>query len=96
MTSNLAVRPEALPAWHALGGTLNRLRSERRPVPCWSDPQPFTSEDRHDRAEAATACTRCPALAACRLFAETNPEPAHVWAGEDRTPSTRADRKAVA
>jgi hypothetical protein len=91
----LIVKPEALAAWHALCGTLADLNDQGRATYCATDPAPFTSEDYHERREAAEACAACPAIAACRRFADENAEPAHVWGGVDRTPRTYS-RKAVA
>ena len=91
----VTIRPDALPAWNALGGTLTHLRAEGRSAPCVVDPAPFISDKVTERREAAAACAGCPALTACRRFADAQGETWHVWAGVDRTPTTRADRKAV-
>lgn len=90
--SAVYVRPEAVTAWTNLGAVLTDLRASGASVPCWVDPDPFTSEDPAERREAATACQWCPALPACRLFAATNGETAHVWAGIDRTPKASPKR----
>lgn len=84
--SAFTIKPEALPAWHALCGALAQLEDEDRATFCATDPAPFTSEDKDERREAAEACGACPAVAACRRFGDENDEPAHVWGGVDRTP----------
>ena len=56
-------------------------------TPCQLDPDPFTSEDWRERAEAAEQCHPCPALIACGAVGAT--EPAHVWGGTDRTTTPR-------
>ena len=63
------------------------LADTGRRTPCQLDPDPFTSDDWHERAEAAGRCQPCPVLAACDAVGAT--EPAWVWAGVDRTPTTR-------
>lgn len=57
-----------------------------RPVPCRVDPEPFTSENYRQRAEAAQACGACPLLNPCREYAQAQDERWHVWAGVDRRP----------
>lgn len=93
--SALTIRPEAIPAWHALSDALVQLEAEGRQVICRTDPDPFTSEDEDEREDAAAACSYCPVVNACRSFAEANKETDHVWGGIDRTSRTHK-RKAVA
>lgn len=85
MTTAFVIKPEALPAWHALCGALAQLDAEGRATFCTTDPAPFTSEDKDERAEAVAACAACPAASACRRFGEANEEVAWVWGGVDRT-----------
>ena len=67
------------------------LADNGRRTPCQIDPPRFTSDDWHERAEAAEQCRPCPVLAACDAVGAT--EPAWVWAGADRTPTpARATR----
>ena len=56
-------------------------------TPCQLDPGPFTSDDWHERADAAKDCHPCPIRAPCDAAGAD--EPAHVWGGTDRTPTTR-------
>lgn len=87
----LAPADDAVPAWVALSKVLDALP---RPAPCQTDPEPFTSDDKAERQEAASACvTACLALSACRRFVGAQAEVWHVWGGEDRTPTARG-RKA--
>ena len=88
------VRSEAMPAWHALGGTLDALTHTGRSTPCMTNPAAFTSGQYAERQEAAQSCRSCPAQTACARFADDNAEPAHVWGGTDRTPTTRSERTA--
>ena len=76
----------------ALTRALIDLADERRRTPCQLDPDPFTSDDWHERAEAAEQCRPCPVLAACDAVGAA--EPAHVWGALDRTPTTRGTRTA--
>jgi hypothetical protein len=80
-----SLKPTAADAWLSLLLCLVELQEGGRSTPCLRDPEPFTSDDQRERAEAAAACAGCPALVECREFAEANAEPAHVWAGVDRT-----------
>lgn len=86
------VRGHAKDAWLSLLLCLVNVTDSGRSTPCMHDPGPFTSDDCRERAEAAAACLGCPALNECHEFAELNAEPAHVWAGVDRTGTTKADR----
>ncbi len=70
---------------------LNLADTDRR-TPCQLDPDPFTSDDWHERAEAAEQCRPCPVLAACDAVGDL--EKFHVWGGSDRTPTTRKQMSA--
>jgi hypothetical protein len=59
--------------------------NQGRTVPCHVDPEPFTSEEITERAEAAAACRVCPVLIECARFALLNEESNHVWGGADVT-----------
>lgn len=78
-------------AWLDLAAELGDAVELGRSVPCLVDPDPFTSNDRGDRLEAAAACSPCPALVECARFALANGEPAWVWAGLDLTPRPGVD-----
>lgn len=88
-TNALAIRPEALPAWHSLSALLIDLADEGRGTPCQRDPEPFTSEQHRDRREASNVCETCPAREPCATFAALNLEPFGVWGGRDHGPRTR-------
>ena len=75
----------------ALTVALDDLADHGRRTPCQLDPDRWTSEDYRTRAEAAHDCHPCPVLALCAVAGDS--EPAHVWGGSDRTPTTR---KAIA
>jgi hypothetical protein len=85
MTTSHPVKPSALDAWLALLMALFGLTDRGQSTPCQRDPEPFTSEDKHEREAAAAQCTHCLVLDACRKYAEANAEPHHVWAGIDRS-----------
>ncbi|MGB3761833.1 MAG: WhiB family transcriptional regulator [Ornithinimicrobium sp.] len=87
---------EASTAWSHFTGRLDELAREGRSTPCRVDPEPFTSDDQDDRAEAAYACAGCPALIACGTYAETAREAHHVWGGIDRTGLDRRKSEEVA
>lgn len=78
-------RPDAATAWVQLLKRIEALDDQDRATPCRIDPEPFTSDDRRDRVEAALACQPCPARIECGRYALANREPAHVWAGHDLT-----------
>lgn len=71
----------------ALTRALLDLADDGRRTPCQIDPPRFTSDDWHERAEAAKDCHPCPIRAPCDAAGAD--EPAHVWGGTDRTPTTR-------
>lgn len=100
MPDLLTIKPEARDAWLLLAAGLDEFAAAGRLTPCQSDPDPFGSDDRAERREAAKACGWCPLLEACAAFAEANDETSLVWAGVDRTkhPQTvrRHRRQAVA
>lgn len=63
------------------------LADNGRRTPCQLDPEPFTSDDRHERGEAAEQCHPCPIRGPCEAAGAD--EPAHVWGAVDRTPTAR-------
>lgn len=71
----------------SLNRALLNLADTGRRTPCQRDPGPFTSDDWHERADATEQCRPCPVLAACDAVGVD--EAAWVWAGVDRTPTTR-------
>lgn len=81
---SFGIKPEAEPLFLALQLAIRDLNDDGRRVPCQVDPDPFTSEDKADRAEAAEACRHgCPVRLGCLRMAVANNEPAHVWGGHD-------------
>lgn len=84
-TVRVGIRPQAMFAWRRLAKALDGTTP-----PCAADPAAWTSDDPEERAYAARACRHCPALEACRVFAEANREPHGVWGAVDRTPAARA------
>lgn len=80
----------------ALQHILDQIADAGRSTPCQVDPDPFTSDDPEERQQAAQACAGCPALDACRHYAQTAEEPFHVWGGIDLTELARAERRAAA
>lgn len=82
----LVLEPEAERAHRALSATLVALAEDGTAVPCVAVPDLFTSASADDRASATELCGTCPALAACRTYAEAADERHHVWGGRDRWP----------
>ncbi|MEP7738116.1 WhiB family transcriptional regulator [Nocardioides sp. 31GB23] len=80
-------------AWLALHHQLDVLAQAGRPTPCQVDPDPFTSDERAERQEAALACQPCPARGLCLDYANASAESWHVWGGIDRAPRSHT-RKA--
>lgn len=76
----------------ALTRALLDLADDGRRTPCQLDPAPFTSDDWHERTEAAEQCHPCPVLTACDAAGAT--ERWHLWGGRDRTPTTRRKESA--
>jgi hypothetical protein len=87
------VRPEAAGALLALRGLLRRLGDQGRSVPCTAQPELWFSDDPADRAEAAEACTFCPARPVCANFATSNREVHGTWAGVAREVGRRPARR---
>ena len=65
-------------------------RGETTPCQCRRRDR-WTSDDHDERAWAASVCTSlgCPLLAQCGAAADETGEKHGVWAGVDRTPTTR-------
>lgn len=92
--SSFGVKPNAEAPMLALLTGLRDLNDDGRRTPCEVDPDPFTSENKGDRAEAAEACRHgCPVRLGCLRMAVTNDERAHVWAGHDF--NTKSGREAA-
>ena len=92
----LSIRPEAVNAWLALSDALNRMTDDGRTPVCVTHPEHWTSDPPdYERIAAAEACTYCPAMAACRAFAEANREPQGVFGGRDFTPIPKTRKKAA-
>lgn len=75
--------------WRSLLDAIASTQDRGGSTPCLNDPERFTSESRQQRAEAAAACSHCPVLSECRAYADAQAESWHVWAGTDRSPTTR-------
>ena len=63
-------------------------RDERTPCQGW-DADLFLSEDHTERAEAIPLCTGCDLLDLCAQYAAELKASFGVWAGLDRTPTSR-------
>ncbi|WP_366916021.1 WhiB family transcriptional regulator [uncultured Nocardioides sp.] len=85
MSEAQSIRPEAQVSWLALAAGLDELAAAGRLTPCQSDPDPFGSDDRAERREAAKACGWCPLLEVCAAYATEAGETNNVWGGQDRT-----------
>ena len=75
-----------------LGRALLDLHDHGQATPCQGKRRDrWTSDDRDERAWAASVCTSlgCPLLALCGAAADEASEPWGVWAGVDRAPTTR-------
>lgn len=59
--------------------------------PCAAAPDTWQPETGADAARAIDGCQPCPALAACRAYADALAPSCGVWAGRDRT--VRAGRR---
>ena len=70
-------------AYEALANALAEALSARLRVPCIKSEQ-WTSEDPHERVQAALACDGCPMLTLCAAAADENGEVWGVWGGVDR------------
>lgn len=94
-STSLVPSPTAASAHAALLDGMLDVRDRGHSLPCRSDPDPFTSEDRAERDQAAAACAGCPLLVLCGLAAVASGERWHVWAGVDLTPRTGPGRSGV-
>jgi len=89
----IRLRPGAAEAWARLTVTVADLAETGVIVPCRADPEPFASDNRAIREQAAESCAGCPVLDLCDRYAETQQESALVWGGRDREPPVRQWRK---
>lgn len=89
MPTTAVVKPTAITQWLTLLDAITSTTDGGGSTPCLNDPEPFTSGSWQQRAEAAAACSHCPVLTECRAYADAQAETWHVWAGADRTPTTR-------
>jgi len=81
-----------MPAAEELTRALLDLADHDRTTPCQGKRRDrWTSDDRDERAWAASVCTSlgCPVLAQCGAAADETGEKHGVWAGADRTPGGR-------
>lgn len=90
----VGIRPEAWRAWLTLGDSLRLMEEQGRQPVCAARPDDWHDARPNVRAEAAEACTWCPALDACRAFATANGERHGVYGGHDFTRPTRKGRAA--
>lgn len=83
----LGIRPEAIPAWLALGAALDRLSDQGQHPVCHQRPDQWSQDAKpYARQDAVEACTYCPIKNACGAFADANVEVSGVWGGRDRSP----------
>lgn len=92
---SLGVKADAVGAMTALVLAQRDHADNGQVTACQADPEPFTSDAKEDRAEAAEACMWCPLRAHCLRFAVLNRERHGVWAGHDFT-MPRGRREAAA
>lgn len=77
-----------------LMGHLGWLTLHGAAIPCLVRRDVWTASDDTSQQAAARACLDCPALAACRAYVDTYPEPEGVWAGQTPKQRTKSQRKA--
>ena len=82
-------------AARAIDGALLNMadRDQRTPCQGW-DAWLWTSEDHTERAAAIPLCTGCGLLTLCHDYATELKASFGVWAGIDRTPTTRKGKAA--
>jgi hypothetical protein len=80
------VRPSSAPPVSA--ALLMLARQDVTPPPC-AGGDGWTSEDPDERALAARCCAGCALFGPCRVLADELKVTFGVWAGVDRTPTTR-------
>jgi Transcription factor WhiB len=83
-------------AMTALSAALLTLTHRDVRPPCGDGSDRWVSDDRDQRASAATQCqSSCPLVTVCRDYADAI-HPTHgVWGGTDRTRGTRQPRQAA-
>lgn len=84
-SSGIGLRDEAMPHWLELFAAVAQTMT-----PCRVDPDPFTSDDPGQRADAAQACSGCRVRDACWDYADAQGETWGVWGGRDRSPGAAA------
>lgn len=75
-------------AHEALARALVTAVDARLRIPC-AGSDDWTSEDENTRADAARRCDGCPCTTECHEAATETRERFGVWAGVDRSPTTR-------
>lgn len=83
--AGVELRGEAATAYGALVTRLVEAADAGYLTPCRTVGFAFLSEDRDDRAAAASTCLECPAMVVCARFALANSERFGVWGGVDCT-----------
>lgn len=92
-----AIPSTAERAWLRLRFEIDRLVDDDTPPPCVGrDAGLWISEHVGEREAAAHRCGSCPALDACQQYADTAREPFGVWAGRDRSKTTKRRKEATA
>ena len=86
--------PDADAAMRALSAALLSLTYREQVPPCADGSNAWTSDDHEIRAVATTLCTCCPLITKCADYATELKASFGVWAGKDRTPTTRKARTA--
>lgn len=73
---DLSIPEAAIPAWERLAKVLDTVTT-----PCQAMPDYWQTPEKATMHKAAQMCNSCPALVACKRYAQTAGEPSGVWGG---------------
>lgn len=90
---NLADEPGRAQALARLYGAIADALDDGKAVPCMADPSLWLSDTTADQVAASWRCMACSAIADCRAYALTYPEPSGVWAAMTPAERTKSRRK---
>ena len=79
----------AVSAAETMALALRQLLDHDQRPPCGGSSDAWMSEDHRQRAAAARRCSGCPVIALCAAVATEVKASFGVWAGTDRTPTSR-------
>lgn len=91
MSYSVAIRPVAVPAWHALQHGLEQAEDDRLTIPCRvADPIGWDGTSSQWTEYAESQCQLCPVIHQCGNYADAARETSGIWGGRDRSQPHRS------